>query len=72
MRWRSGAPALPAELPLPIKFAAHATHYALYMLMIAMPLIGWAMLSAADLPVVVLGFHLPRTLSGPLHAALRT
>ena len=50
VRLRSGAPPLPADLPEPMKLAAHLSHYALYALMIAMPLIGWAMLSAADYP----------------------
>jgi cytochrome b561 len=48
-----GAPALPADLPEPMKLAAYLSHYALYALMIAMPLLGWAMLSAAAYPVVV-------------------
>src|SRR5277367_3346844 len=55
-----GAPPLPADLPEPIKLAAHLSHYAFYALMIAMPLIGWAMLSAAAYPVVLFGgVHLP-------------
>ncbi|MDB5480864.1 MAG: Cytochrome [Caulobacteraceae bacterium] len=55
VRLRYGAPALPADLPEPMKLAAHLSHYALYALMIGMPLIGWAMLSAAAYPVVVFG-----------------
>ena len=55
VRLRSGAPPLPADLPAPMKLAARLSHYALYVLMIGMPLIGWAMLSAADYPVVLLG-----------------
>jgi cytochrome b561 len=31
----------------------------LYVLMLAQPLIGWAMVSAAGTPVVVFGLHLP-------------
>src|SRR5262249_27346494 len=50
-----GAPALPADLPEPMKLAAYLSHYALYALMIAMPLLGWAMLSAAAYPAVVFG-----------------
>ena len=50
-----GAPPLPAELPTPVKLAAHLSHYALYGLMIVMPLLGWAMLSAAKYPVVLWG-----------------
>ena len=73
VRWRDGAPALPADLPEPIRLAAHGTHYALYALMIAMPLIGWAMLSAADFPVFVGGFRLPAILApdAAVHARLR-
>jgi cytochrome b561 len=55
VRLRYGAPALPADLPEPMKIAAQLSHYALYALMIAMPLLGWAMLSAAAYPVVVFG-----------------
>lgn len=54
-----GAPALPAGMPEPMKLAAKLSHIAFYALMIAMPLLGWAMLSAADYPVVVAGLHLP-------------
>src|SRR5215472_7359116 len=60
LRLRYGAPALPADLPASMKLAAHLSHYLLYALMIVMPLLGWAMLSAADYPVVLLGgAHLP-------------
>ena len=55
VRLRYGAPALPADLPEPMKLAAHLSHYALYALMIGMPLLGWAMLSAAAYPVVLFG-----------------
>jgi cytochrome b561 len=59
-----GAPALPATLPRPMKLAAHLSHYVLYALMIAMPLLGWAMLSAAQYPVVLLGdIRLPMIVS---------
>ncbi|HEY1927275.1 MAG TPA: cytochrome b [Caulobacteraceae bacterium] len=54
-RWRYGAPALPASLPEPLKLAAVSSHYLLYGLMIVMPLLGWAMLSAGAYPVVVFG-----------------
>ena len=55
LRFRFGAPRLPPGLPKPMKLAAHASHYAFYGLMIGMPLLGWAMLSAAGYPVVLLG-----------------
>ncbi|HYZ31224.1 MAG TPA: cytochrome b [Crenalkalicoccus sp.] len=69
VRLRYGAPALPADLPAPMKLAAYLSHYALYALMIGMPLLGWAMLSAADYPIVLLGgIWLPPIL--PLNARL--
>ena len=55
VRLRYGAPALPADLPAPMKLAAILSHYLLYALMIAMPLLGWAMLSTAAYPIVLLG-----------------
>jgi cytochrome b561 len=73
LRLRYGAPALPADLPAPMKLAAEGSHYALYALMIAMPLIGWGMLSAGAYPVVLFGsWHLPPILpqSDALHTLL--
>src|ERR1700722_7185886 len=70
VRLRYGAPALPAELPAPMKLAAHLS---LYALMGGMPLIGWAMLSAAPYPIVVFGSgYLPAILpqSDRLHTWL--
>jgi cytochrome b561 len=64
---------LPAGLPEPMKVAAEGSHYALYALMIGMPLIGWGMLSAAAYPVVLFrGWHLPAILpqSDSLHTLL--
>ena len=55
VRLRYGAPPLPADLPEPMRLAAHLSHYALYILMIGMPLLGWSMLSAAAYPVVLYG-----------------
>jgi cytochrome b561 len=73
VRWRYGAPPLPADLPVPLKLAAELSHYLLYILMIAMPLLGWGMLSAANYPIVLFGaMHLPMILppSEVLHTAL--
>jgi cytochrome b561 len=53
VRRRRPPPPLPADLPAPQKLAAHASHWLLYALMIAMPLIGWAMLSAGGYPVML-------------------
>ena len=73
VRYHYGAPPLPADLPEPIKLAAQLSHYALYGLMVVMPLLGWGMLSAAAYPVVLFGgWHLPAILpqSDSLHALL--
>ena len=73
VRLRSGAPPLPADLPWAMKLGARLSHVALYALMIAMPLIGWAMLSAAGYPIVIFGSAwLPAILpqSDRLHALL--
>jgi len=72
VRLKKGAPALPRDLPAPMALAAHLSHLAFYVLMIAMPLIGWGMLSAANYPVVVAGIHLPPILppSDSVHTVL--
>lgn len=53
VRLRNPPPPLPADLPSIQKLAAHASHYLLYVLMLLMPLIGWAMLSAGGYPVML-------------------
>jgi cytochrome b561 len=47
----------PADPPMPAwqRGAAHATHWALYVLFFLVPLAGWAYSSAAGFPVVVFG-----------------
>ena len=75
VRLRDGAPALPADLPPMMKLGAVLSHWVLYALMIAMPLLGWGMLSAAGYPVVLFGgLRLPPILpqSASLHALLWT
>lgn len=62
-RLLSPPPPLPAEMPGWQRFAALASHALLYALMFALPLVGWAMLSAADYPIVLAGsLHLPAIL----------
>jgi cytochrome b561 len=56
-------PPLPAHLNSLERFAAKASQVLLYALLIMMPLIGWAMLSAAGYPIVLAGaVHLPAIL----------
>lgn len=71
LRFYYGSPALPPDLPEPMKLAAELSQYILYALMIGMPLLGWGMLSAASYPVVLFGgVHLPSIL--PLSDSLHT
>ncbi|MEL1265319.1 cytochrome b [Pseudoxanthomonas putridarboris] len=74
-RLRHRPPALPASLPRWQQVAAHASHWLLYALMLAMPLIGWAMLSAGGYPVQMTASWVLPPLVGPdptLYALLRT
>jgi cytochrome b561 len=53
VRLRRGTPSLPADLPRWQAISAKASHYLLYALLIAMPLVGWSMLSAGGYPIVL-------------------
>jgi cytochrome b561 len=54
------APPLPSDLPAIQQFAAHATHWALYVLILLQPLVGYIMTSAYPAPVPFFGlFNLP-------------
>lgn len=63
-RLRFRAPPLPRDIPAAQRAIARASHWALYALMIALPLTGWAMQGAAGLPVRIGGVLLP-ALVGP-------
>ena len=65
--WRLTHPPapLPADVPPIQQFAAHATHWTLYALLIAQPLIGWIATSAYPAPLPVFGlFELPKIWRG--------
>ncbi|KWD74215.1 cytochrome b [Burkholderia ubonensis] len=68
VRLSSRPPGLPEDMPGWQKVAALGSHLVLYALMIAMPLIGWAMLSAGGYPVTLGGgVQLPAIVSaGPV------
>lgn len=54
------APPLPADMPELQKFAARATHWALYTFLIVQPLVGWIATSAYRAPVLFFWlFELP-------------
>ncbi|CAM3845865.1 cytochrome b [Bordetella tumulicola] len=67
-RLYKGVPALPGTMPAWQRKASHASHILLYVLMFAMPVIGWAMVSAGGYPVIVGGWLLPPI--APTDAAL--
>lgn len=63
-RLKNRVPILPNTLNALQKKLAHLGHYALYLLMFAMPISGWFMSSAAGFPVSVFGlFTLPDLLT---------
>jgi cytochrome b561 len=55
VRLQTGAPALPKDMPAAAAFFAKASHVGFYALMFAMPLIGWATLSAGGYPITLGG-----------------
>lgn len=75
VRLATATPPLPDDMPPAVARAARGSHVLLYAAMIGMPIIGWAMLSAADLPIqLASGVLLPAILPADLtsYAVLRT
>jgi hypothetical protein len=75
MQKRSRWPTDDVKAPPTQALAAKLSHVALYALLIAMPLVGWGMLSAGGYPIVLYGsLHLPAILphDDRLHAILLT
>jgi cytochrome b561 len=67
-------PEFPAAMPQQERFVAKASERLLYALFLALPLVGWAMLSAGHYPIVMFGaVHLPTILPAKpeLYATLR-
>jgi cytochrome b561 len=64
--WRqfNRPPPLPADMPVLMRFAARTTHWLLYLLLIAVPLVGWLMSSAAGITVKPFGLFLLPNLVG--------
>ncbi|MGE1153364.1 cytochrome b [Pseudomonas kitaguniensis] len=74
VRFSTRQPPLPADLPLWQVLAAKASHVLLYALMLMLPLLGWAMISAAGDPVMLSSsVQLPALVGAdaPLFALLR-
>ena len=62
-RWINITPEL--SLPLLEKFAARSVHYTFYVLMVALPVTGWIITSAAGLPASFFGLFVLPTLVAP-------
>lgn len=58
-RASSPTPAIKPALSSGQQLAASAGHFALYALMISLPILGWLMLSAAGKPIPFFGLELP-------------
>jgi cytochrome b561 len=52
-RWRNPPPPLPADTPAVVRLGAHATHVALYVLLLLMPVIGFLATNAWGFPLTV-------------------
>ena len=80
LRFTTVSPRLPSSLPAWQRGVAQLSHWILYLLMLAQPVVGWGMLSAAGYPVTLgAGIVLPPVvpvnndlyaLLRPLHTAL--
>jgi cytochrome b561 len=74
LAWRP--PPLPADLPRLDRTLALLTHSLFYVLMLVLPLTGWALVSAGDHPIALWGIswpHLPgmHAFAGAQHKAAR-
>jgi cytochrome b561 len=65
--WRLSniVPLLPGPMPQWQKLAARSVHFAFYIFMLAMPLTGWMMSSAAGVPVSFFGLFIMPDLVAP-------
>ncbi|MCU0756765.1 MAG: cytochrome b [Xanthomonadales bacterium] len=63
LHWRQRVPLIVPPLSLPQRLAAMATHLALYGFLLAMPLLGWALLDLEGKSVVWFGLSLPDLLA---------
>jgi cytochrome b561 len=73
-RWSTRLPEFPSTMPRSERVVAKISERLLYILFIALPLVGWAMLSAGRYPIVMFGaLHLPPILPArpELYATLR-
>lgn len=63
LRLSTATPVIEPEPPAWQQASARLVHLGLYILMFAMPLAGWLLLSAAGKPIPFFGLHLPALIS---------
>lgn len=76
LRLATPPPPLPAGMPAWERLLAGASHLLFYLLMLALPLTGWVLVSARHEPFAFWGFHWPELpglgfLQGPQHRDVR-
>lgn len=59
VRWFNPAPPKDSSINTLQRFAASSVHFLLYALLVIMPLLGWALLSAEGKPLIWFGLQLP-------------
>jgi cytochrome b561 len=62
VRWTSPVPRIEPPIPHWQAMSSHLLHGGLYLLMVALPLVGWLMINAAGRPVLFFGMELPALL----------
>jgi cytochrome b561 len=69
VRWRNGAPSLVPGLPAWQRAAARISHYALYLLIVLVPIAGWTATSMCCAPVKIF-WTIPVTLPLPIEGGM--
>lgn len=59
IKLRMAAPALPDTLPRAFQIAAKASHHSIYLLLVVVPLLGWAGVTAFPALITLGGYDLP-------------
>jgi cytochrome b561 len=70
LRLRSGQPPYPLSMPKRLAYAASTLHMLLYILLLAVPLLGWAGVTAYPALITLAGYNLPAMPFVPQNADL--
>ncbi len=72
LKVRLGSPAYPQSMPRKLSIAAKSLHHLLYVLLVLVPLLGWAGVTAFPALIIVGGYDLPAFPFVPQDQALAT